>query len=203
QGGGPESHFANIDTTFQKRAGKSSRDRETTRRDQHSRRQRPKSSRPGTRECAAYQRDDGRACVGRHLRSQAHWHFCGRERDRKSDCRNIAGKVDRCGEKLDCESADRESGSVRTLSQRPILLEQANWRGSSQSDRLFQSSDCQRSELRPGLRRPGRFLSASFLIRCCFSRGIASASKISPEKSARARRFIGRSPRFFWVAGYP
>jgi hypothetical protein len=122
---------------FQKHARKSSPDREATWRDQRSGRQRAESERPGAGECAADQCAHRRSSLGRDLRSQTHRHLRGRKRNRENSCRDIAGKADGLGEKLYRQSADRESGSLRALSQGQVLFGEAERRGLAQSDRVF------------------------------------------------------------------
>jgi len=80
----------------------------------------------------------------------------------------------------------RESGSVRTLSQRPILLEQADWHGSAQSDRLFYQAiakDPNYALAYVGLADSYLLL---FLIRRCFSGGSLPPARSALKKAPRS-----------------
>src|SRR5207247_11257316 len=94
------------------------------------------------------------------------------------------------GEKLDRKSADGESGSLRALSQRQILLEQADRRRPAQINRVSQASDRQRPRLRSGVCCSSRFIWPAPFLRLSFSSRISGAGRSCGEESAGAGRFV-------------
>src|SRR5207247_2874732 len=112
------------------------------------------------------------------------------ERDRENNRRDVAGKAHGFGEKLDCKNADGESGSLRALSQRQILLEQADWRRPAQINRVSQASDRQRPRLRAGLCCSSRFIWPAPFLRWSFSSGVSGPGRGCGEESAVDRRVV-------------
>src|SRR5207248_878487 len=111
-------------------------------------------------------------------------------RDGENDCRGVAGKTYRFGKNFDGENSDGESGSLRALSQREILLEQADRRRPAQINRVSQASDRQRPRLRAGLCCPSRFIWPAPFLRWSFSSRISGAGRSCGEESAGAGRFV-------------
>ncbi len=63
----------------------------------------------------------------------------------KTIAETLQARLTGCGEKLDCESTDGESGSCTSfISKARFFSEQADRRGFAQIDRLFQSSHRER-----------------------------------------------------------
>ena len=82
----------------------------------------------------------------------------------KNNRRQIAGETDRLGSDGNRAKSDGKSGSVSTLSQGQILLEQTHAKDLKMRS-IVSAGDRERSELCAGLRRPGRHLRSALRLR--------------------------------------
>ena len=110
-----------------------------------------KSKRSGARECAAHQRPDRRASLGRHFRPKLTDIFAVESEIAKTIADTLQAKLTGSEERAIAARPTENPEAYELYLERPLLLEQTHRGRSAEIDRLLQSGDRERSELRAGL----------------------------------------------------